>query len=143
MPHLPQNRMFAGKTPPHLGHTRSACWGMWFGVLVTNPAGIDERGSSIAGVIFSPHLPQNREFAGSEVEQRGHGKFPGCSPELTNTNDRLPQRPQNLTPSANREVHWAHATIPGMMLEPIPLLACLPRARAGFPPRGRNATGPE
>lgn len=77
----------------------------------------------IAGVILSPQRPQKREFAGSGDEHRGHGKVPGgASPGLTRTNERLPHRPQNRTPSANLDLHWVHATMPGIMLDPAPLL---------------------
>ena len=66
---------------------------------------------------FSPQRPQNREFDGRAVEHRGHGNEPGDSPGLTSTNERLPQRPQNFAPSANRDPHFVHATMPGMTLE--------------------------
>jgi len=48
------------------------------------------------------------------------------SPSLTRTKERPPHLPQNLTPSANRELHVEHATIPGIMLEATPplLLPC-------------------
>lgn len=78
--------------------------------------------SSIDGVIFRPHRPQNREFAGSGEEHRGHGKESGDSPWLTKTKLRFPHRPQNFTPSANRDLQLLHATMPGIMLEPVPLL---------------------
>jgi len=72
--------------------------------------------------ILSPQRPQNFELFGKGVEHLGQGKVPVLSPGLTTTNERLPQRPQNFTPSANREWHVAHATMPGMMLELTPPL---------------------
>lgn len=74
--------------------------------------------------MLSPQRPQNLEFIGKGDEQRGHGNvFAGWSPALTSVNDRFPQRPQNLTPSAKRDPHWVHATMPGIKLDPAPLLA--------------------
>jgi len=72
--------------------------------------------------MFKPQRPQNLEFSGSGVAQRGHGKVFAVSPGLTRTNERPPHRPQNFTPSANRELHPAHATMPGMILECTPPL---------------------
>ncbi|HMJ08517.1 MAG TPA: hypothetical protein VK468_05905, partial [Pyrinomonadaceae bacterium] len=72
--------------------------------------------------MLKPHRPQNREFSGSGVEQRGHGNEFGISPGLTSENEWLPQRPQNRTPSANLDPHFAHATMPGIRLELVPLL---------------------
>jgi hypothetical protein len=37
-------------------------------------------------------------------------------------NERLPHRPQNFTPSANFDLQLEHATMPGIMLDPVPLL---------------------
>ena len=88
------------------------------------PVGTDGRVGAIEGVMLSPQRPQNLEFVGSAEAHRGHGKvLEGCSPALTRVNERPPHLPQNRTPSANREPHCEQATIPGMMLEPVPLLA--------------------
>lgn len=91
------------------------------------------------GSILSPQRPQNREFCGSELEHRGQGNEFGVSPGLTITNERFPHRPQNFTPSANREPQFEHATIPGIKLELAPplLLPCdgdgwLPVSLSGF-----------
>ena len=43
--------------------------------------------------------------------------MPELSPAVTNTNDPLPHRPQNLTPSAKREWQFAQATMPGITLD--------------------------
>jgi hypothetical protein len=107
-PQRPQKRMFAGKTLPHTRQTRSACGGRFCIV----------RGAAVAGAgRFSPQRPQKREFGGKAAEHRGQGNDPGSSPGLTRINDRFPQRPQNLAPSANREPHLVHATMPGITLE--------------------------
>ncbi len=74
------------------------------------------------GTMFSPQRPQNLELAGKGDEHRGQGNEPGASPILTRTNERPPQRPQNFTPSANLEWQFAHATMPGITLEWMPLL---------------------
>ena len=76
----------------------------------------------VVGVILRPQRPQNREFWGSGEEQRGHGKFAAVSPGLTSTKLRPPQRPQNRTPSANREPQDSQATMPGRMLESLALV---------------------
>ena len=67
--------------------------------------------------MLSPQRPQNLEFSGSDVEQRGHGNVFRVSPALTITNERPPHRPQNFTPSAKRDPQPVHATMPGIMLE--------------------------
>jgi len=67
--------------------------------------------------MFNPHRPQNLDPSGSGAEHRGQGNVAAASPALTSTNERPPQRPQNFTPSANRELQPAHATIPGIRLE--------------------------
>jgi len=67
--------------------------------------------------IFNPHLPQNFEFSGNNVEHRGQGNVPVDSAGLTRINERPPHLPQNLIPSAKRALHVLHATIPGIMLE--------------------------
>ena len=72
---------------------------------------------------MSPQRPQNLEFSGSGDEHRGHGNvLDGASPALTSMKERLPQRPQNFTPSANFDLQLEHATMPGIMLDPVPLL---------------------
>ena len=82
---------------------------------------------NIAGVMLKPHLPQKREFWGSDEEHRGHGYVAGAaSPALTSMNVPPPQRPQNLTPSANREPQFEHATMPGIRLDTGELPALLP-----------------
>src|SRR5215211_7828362 len=112
--------MCGGKAPLQRRQTRSARGGNCDG-FVTNPAGwLTFNGAP--GPILKPHRPQNLECCGSGLEQRGHGNESGDSPGLTRVNDRLPQRPQNFTPSANRELQLVHATIPGITLEWIPLL---------------------
>jgi hypothetical protein len=104
---------------------RSACWGIVVFVPDTKPVGRDRGGVDSEGIL-NPHRPQNLEFCGNGVEHRGHGNAPTLSPGLTTTKERLPQRPQNFTPSANRELHVEQATMPGMMLEWTPplLLPC-------------------
>src|SRR5580765_3452320 len=72
--------------------------------------------------MLSPQRPQKRELCGSGEEHLGHGKFEAVSPALTSTKLRLPHRPQNLTPSANRDPHFSHATMPGKILESLALL---------------------
>jgi hypothetical protein len=48
-----------------------------------------------------------------------------CLFSLTEAKERLPQRPQNLTPSANRAPQFVQATMPGITLEsavpPLPI----------------------
>ena len=68
-------------------------------------------------VMLKPQRPQKRENSGSIFEHRGHGNEPGDSPGLTMMKERLPQRPQNLTPSAKRELQFEQATMPGITLE--------------------------
>jgi hypothetical protein len=67
--------------------------------------------------MLRPQRPQKREFCGNGAAQRGHGYVAGASPALTSENEPPPQRPQNRTPSANREPQLVHATIPGMTLD--------------------------
>ena len=91
--------------------------------------------------MFRPQRPQKREFSGRDAEHRGHGYVPSVCARVTRVNDPLPQRPQNLTPSANREPQLAHATIPGMTLEagePMPLLPCDDDGWLGEPWTGFN-----
>ena len=104
---------------------RWACCGTERTGLVTKPAVWPEFNCAV-GPMLSPHRPQNLECCGSWFEQRGHGNEPGDSPGLTTTNERPPQRPQNLTPSANRELQFVQATMPGIRLEwaPLELLPC-------------------
>jgi hypothetical protein len=83
-----------------------------------------ENGGVVVGVILKPHRPQKREFCGSGVEHRGHGKLDAVSPGLTSTKLRPPHRPQNFTPSANFEPHFSQATIPGRTLESLTLEPC-------------------
>ena len=68
-------------------------------------------------VMLKPQRPQKRENSGSMFEHRGHGNEPGDSPGLIMINDRFPQRPQNFTPSAKRELQFEQATMPGITLE--------------------------
>jgi hypothetical protein len=73
--------------------------------------------------MLNPQRPQKRELAGSGAAQRGHGNAEPGSPGLTNSNEPLPHRPQNFTPSANREPQFVQATMPGKRLDcPVPLL---------------------
>jgi hypothetical protein len=67
--------------------------------------------------MLSPQRPQKREFSGSGLEHRGHGYVFAVPPGLIIVNDPLPQRPQNLTPSAKREPQFEQATMPGITLE--------------------------
>jgi len=67
--------------------------------------------------MFKPQRPQNLEFCGKGFEQRGHGNESAMSPILTITKLPLPHLPQNFTPSANRELQLAQATMPGMTLD--------------------------
>src|SRR5215813_1204907 len=76
-----------------------------------------EKEADCDGVMLSPHRPQNLEFCGNGDEHRGHGKFAAASPALTIVKLRPPHRPQNFTPSANREPQLSQTTIPGSMLE--------------------------
>ena len=87
----------------------------------TNPDGCLEIVAEFVA-IARPHRPQNFEFAGNVFEHRGQGNPSEASPALISVNDLLPQRPQNFTPSANREPQFVQATIPGMRLEWAPLL---------------------
>lgn len=84
--------------------------------LVTKPTGWLGVSGAV-GPMLNPQRPQNRECSGKRFAQRGHGKEFGDSPALTSTNERFPQRPQNFTPSAKRELQFEHATIPGITLE--------------------------
>jgi hypothetical protein len=68
-------------------------------------------------VIFKPQRPQNLEFSGSGAEHRGQGYVFAAPPGVIIWKDPLPQRPQNLTPSAKREPQFEHPTMPGMTLE--------------------------
>ena len=79
----------------------------------------------IAGVILSPQRPQNREFSGSGAVHRGHGYVAEGSLAFTGLKVPPPQRPQNLTPSAKRELQLMHATIPGITLDAPPELPAL------------------
>ena len=72
--------------------------------------------------MLRPQRPQNRECSGRVFPHRGQGNEFGDSPGLISTNERFPQRPQNFTPSAKRELQFEHATIPGIRLELAPLL---------------------
>ena len=76
--------------------------------------------------IFKPQRPQNLENGGSFAEQRGHGKLSESSLSLISLNERFPQRPQNFTPSANLELQFVQATIPGIRLEGAALLLLPP-----------------
>ena len=68
--------------------------------------------------MFRPQRPQNRAFWANGFAQRGQGYVAtAVSPRLTITNLPPPHLPQNLTPSANREPQFPHATIPGIMLD--------------------------
>jgi hypothetical protein len=87
--------------------------------------------------MFKPQRPQNLEFSGRGEEHRGQGNVFPVSPGLISTNERPPQRPQNFTPSAKRELHPVHATIPGMRLEGAPLLLLLPCEGDGWLPGPR------
>jgi len=49
-----------------------------------------------------PQRPQNFEAVGRFAEQRGQVKDSCPTASLTIVNERFPQRPQNLTPSAKR-----------------------------------------
>jgi hypothetical protein len=73
--------------------------------------------AAVPGAIFSPQRPQNLAFIASGVAHRGHGNEFGTSPCETSTKERLPQRPQNFAPSANLELQFVQATMPGIMLE--------------------------
>lgn len=77
---------------------------------------------AVLGAMFNPHRPQNLEFSGRGDAQRGQGNVLAVSAGVTSVNERPPQRPQNFTPSAKRELHVVHATMPGIKLEWIPLL---------------------
>src|SRR6185503_21088807 len=88
-----------------------------------------------------PHLPQNLMDAGYSCLQREQATVPGDDAEetdgalpalftlaassVTKINLVLPQRPQNLIPSANREPQLAHATTRGALGTPV-LLSRLP-----------------
>ena len=74
------------------------------------------------GVIFNPHRPQKRDRSGNSAEHLGQGDVLAESDSVIRTNERPPHRPQNLTPSANREWQLVHATIPGITLDCILLL---------------------
>jgi len=113
--------IFGGYDSLHRRQIRSACGGGFDGKLCKYPIGWLFP-IVTPGAIFSPHRPQKREFSGSKFEHRGHGKEFGDSPALTRLKERLPQRPQNLTPSAKRELQLEHATIPGIRLECTSLL---------------------
>ena len=85
-------------------------------MFVTKPVGRD-KGEVERDGMLKPQRPQNFEFCGRGVEHRGQGNEPALSPGLTTTKERLPQRPQNFTPSAKRELQLEQATIPGITLE--------------------------
>ena len=67
--------------------------------------------------MLKPHRPQNFEFCGRGEEHLGQGNEFCTSPGLIKTKERPPHLPQNLTPSAKRELQVEHATMPGIMLE--------------------------
>jgi hypothetical protein len=116
--------MCGGYEPPHWRQIRSACWGMGRCVFDTKPLGCES--GEVANGMLKPQRPQNFEFCGRGVEHRGQGNSAELSAGLTTTKDLFPQRPQNLTPSAKRELQVEQATIPGITLEWIPplLLPC-------------------
>ena len=120
-PQRPQNFILGGYAPPQRRQIRSA----WGGKL---RPGIDDEGCDGLGAIFSPQRPQNLEFSGRGTEHLGHGNDRPVSPGLTTANERPPHRPQNFTPSANRELQVVQATIPGIRLECTPLLLLPPLA---------------
>ena len=72
--------------------------------------------------MLNPQRPQKRENSGSGSNIAGTEKSAADSPGLIRTNERLPHRPQNFTPSANREPQFEQATMPGIRLEFTPLL---------------------
>ena len=105
----------------HRRQIRSACCGANLAGFVTKPVGW-LRFAVAPELMLRPQRPQKRENSGSMFEQRGHGNERGDSPGLTRTKFRLPHRPQNFTPSANRELQFEQATMPGIRLECTPLL---------------------
>jgi len=115
--------MWAGKALEQRRHTRSACGGTDRLAVEVKLTGRENDGD-VVGVMLRPQRPQKREFWGSGVEHRGHGKFEAASPGLTSVKLLPPQRPQNLTPSAKRAPHCSQATIPGKMLESLALESC-------------------
>ena len=62
---------------------------------------------------------------GLGVIRRGGDGRPVLS-AVTISNDVLPQRPQNFAPAANREPHFAHATIAGALMSTPETLPRLP-----------------
>ena len=94
-PQRPQKRMFGGYAPPQRRQIRSACGG--------RDVGDAEPDAPDLGAMLSPQRPQKREFSGSGEEHLGHGNVFAESDTVTTANDRPPHRPQNFTPSANRE----------------------------------------
>ena len=62
---------------------------------------------------------------GLGVMRRGGDDRPLLS-AVTVSNDVLPQRPQNFAPAANREPHFAHATIAGVLMSTPETLPRLP-----------------
>ena len=100
----------------HRRQMRSACCGVKLAGFVAKLFGW-LKPDVVPVPILNPHRPQNRENSGSIFEHRGQGNEPGDSPGLTIMKDRFPHRPQNLTPSANRELQFEQATIPGITLE--------------------------
>ena len=115
--------MWAGNALEQRRQTRSACGGTDRLAVEVKLTGRENDGD-VVGVMLSPQRPQKREFWGSGVEHRGHGKFEAVSPGLTRVKLRPPHRPQNLTPSAKRAPHCSQATIPGKMLESLALEPC-------------------
>ena len=67
--------------------------------------------------MFRPQRPQNRELFKIGAAQRGHGYVVTDSPGLIILKEPLPQRPQNLTPSAYRDPQFEQATMPGIILD--------------------------
>ena len=113
--------MCPGKTPRQRGQTLLFAWGKLCGVPETNPLGLGIEAAWCWG-IFSPHRPQNFEFAGSCDLHLGQGMELGRAPSDTIVKLRFPHRPQNFTPSAKRELQFVQATIPGITLDCPPLI---------------------
>ena len=64
--------------------------------------------------------------------RRGAGGWPLLS-AVTISKDVLPQRPQNFAPAANREPHFAHATLAGVLMSTPETLPRLPPVEGDSP----------